>query len=172
MRRRQFLHLSGAGALAGLMAACSTVRETTEPVPPFYDRLDLTGHKVDPGSSLSMINQYRGNNGARPLKWNPVLAQVAQQAADKLAAAGRVLSSDDVRLGDSLIQAGYRYKMYTANLSAGYRTFAEAFSGWRELKENNAHLIDARATEMGIATTLVPGSKYQVFWALVVADPM
>lgn len=172
MRRRQFLALSGAGALASLMAACSTVREPAAPVPPFYDRLDLTGHKVDPGSSLSMINQYRGNNGARPLRWNPALAQVAQQAADKLAASGRVLSADEVRLGDMLMQSGYRYKVYTANLSAGYRTFAEAFSGWRELKENNAHLVDARATEIGIATALVPGSKYQVFWALVVADPM
>jgi uncharacterized protein YkwD len=171
MRRRQSLAILSAAVLTSLLAACATVRESA-PIPPFYDRLDLTGHQVDPASSLSMINQYRGNNGARPLKWNPTLAQVARQAAERMGAAGKVLSADDVRLAETLPQSGYRYKMYTANLSAGYRTFAEAFSGWRELKENNAHLLDSRASEIGVATALVPGSKYQVFWAVVVADPM
>lgn len=171
MRRRHALSVMSALALAGFLAACSTVREPG-PTPPFYDRLDLSGHQVDGPSSLSMINQYRGNNGLRPLRWNPVLTQVARQAADRMAAAGKVLSADDVRLGDALMASGYRYKVYTANLSAGYRTFAEAFSGWRELKENNAHMLDGRATEIGLATANVPGSKYQVFWALVVADPM
>jgi len=170
---RQFnLSLIGAFALAAaVLAGCSTVHEAG-PTPPFYERLDLTGHQVDGPSSLSMINQYRGNNGLRPLAWNPTLAQVARQAADRMAAAGKVLSSDEVHLGDGLTQSGYRYKTFVANFSAGYRTFAEAFSGWRELKENNAHMLDGRTTQIGLATSFVPGSKYQVYWALVLAEPM
>ncbi len=154
-----------------MLAGCSSVHETNPP-PPFYERLDLTGRQVDGPSSLGMINQYRGNNGLRPLQWNAQLAQVAHQAADRLAQAGKVLSADDVHLADGITQSGYRYKTYVANLSAGYRTFAEAFSGWRELKENNAHMLDGRVTQVGLATANVPGSKYQVFWALVLAEPM
>ncbi len=158
-------------ALALALAGCSTVREAA-PTPPFYERLDLTGRQVDGPSSIGMINQYRSNNGLRPLVWNPVLAQVAHQAADRMGAAAKVLSSDEIHVSDALTQSGYRYKTFVGNFSAGYRTFAEAFSGWRELKENNAHMLDARTTQMGLATALVPGSKYQVYWALVLAEPI
>ena len=171
MRRVLISCLALSAAIAGLLAGCASVHEAG-PTPPFYERLDLTGHQVDGPSSIGMINQYRGNNGLRPLQWNPVLAQVAHQAADRMAQAGKVLSSDEIHLGDALNQSGYRYKTFTANFSAGYRTFAEAFSGWRELHENNAHMLDGHATEVGLATALVPGSKYQVFWALVLAEPM
>jgi uncharacterized protein YkwD len=160
----------GLGAV--MLSGCSTVRETPSPTPPFYQRLDLTGRQVDGPSSLGMINQYRGNNGLRPLALNPVLTEVARRAADRMGQAGKVLSADEIQLGAQLTQSGYRYKTYVANLSAGYRTFAEAFSGWRELKENNAHMLDGRATEVGLATVYVPGSKYQIFWALVIAEPM
>ena len=170
--RRFLLPFAGLAAIAaGLVAGCATVHEAV-PTPPFYERLDLTGKQVDGPSSIGMINQYRGNNGLQPVALNATLTAVARRAADHMAAAGKVESADEIHLGDELMQSGYRYKVYAANLSAGYRTFAEAFSGWRELKENNAHMLDARTTQVGLATSNVPGSKYQVFWALVAAEPM
>ncbi|NNC01122.1 CAP domain-containing protein, partial [Corallococcus exiguus] len=57
----------------------------------------------------------------------------------------------------------------TANLSAGYHTLAEAFSGWRESPQHDRVLLDPRATRMGIATAFTPNSKYKVYWVLVVA---
>jgi len=171
MRRLLLPFVSLVTLATGILAGCSTVHEAG-PTPPFYERLDLTGKQVDGPSSIGMINQYRGNNGLRPLVWNATLAQVARRAADHMASAGKVESADEIHAGDALMQSGYRYKTYVANFSAGYRTFAEAFSGWRELKENNAHMLDGRATEVGLATSYVPGSKYQVFWALVLAEPM
>ena len=57
------------------------------------------------------------------------------------------------------------------NASAGYRTLAEAFSGWRDSPKHNAVMLDGRATRMGIATAYSPGSKYRVFWSLVLAAP-
>jgi uncharacterized protein YkwD len=119
-----------------------------------------------------MINQYRGNNGLGPLQWNPILADVAHRAADRMAQAGKVLSAEDLQVGPLMTKSGYRYKTYAANFSAGFRTFAEAFSGWRELRENNTHMLDGHATQVGLATAFVPGSKYQVFWALILAEPM
>lgn len=61
------------------------------------------------------------------------------------------------------------YESADANLSAGYRTLAEAFSGWRDSPEHNAVMLAPGATRMGIATAYAPGSKYKVYWALLVA---
>ena len=56
------------------------------------------------------------------------------------------------------------------NLSAGYDTLAEAFSGWRQSPAHNGRMLDARARRMGLAAVYAPGSKFKVFWALVLAD--
>ena len=55
------------------------------------------------------------------------------------------------------------------NLSAGYRRMAEAFSGWRDSPQHDSVMRTPGATRMGIATAYAPGSKYQVYWALIVA---
>ncbi|MDR3496399.1 MAG: CAP domain-containing protein [Ancalomicrobiaceae bacterium] len=170
MRQMHLLPLGLFASAAILLGSCSSTPERV-PVPPFYERLDQTQRPVDPASSLGMLNQYRGNNGLRPLVWNQTLARVAKSAAEKMAAAGKVLGPAEVNLAGELSASGYRPKSYVANLSAGYRTFAEAFSGWRELKDNNAHMLDGRGVEIGLATAYVPGSKYRVFWALVIAEP-
>ncbi|WP_407049528.1 CAP domain-containing protein [Methyloraptor flagellatus] len=157
---------------AGLaLAACS--RSPVEPaqIPPFYQRLDIGGRQLDPGSSLSMINQYRANNGLRPLVWDETLTRVAKAQADRMAANDRVHSVEEGQLGPALKAAGVPYKTFAANFSAGYRTFAEAFSGWRDSKVHNATMLDSRATRIGLAISHAPSSKYQIFWALVVVDP-
>ena len=55
------------------------------------------------------------------------------------------------------------------NLSAGYRRLAEAFSGWRDSPQHDRVMKAPNATRMGIASAYAAGSKYQVYWALVVA---
>jgi uncharacterized protein YkwD len=55
------------------------------------------------------------------------------------------------------------------NLSAGYRRMAEAFSGWRDSPQHDRVMKTPGASRMGIATAYAPGSKYQVYWALIVA---
>ena len=56
-----------------------------------------------------------------------------------------------------------------ANLSAGYHTLAEAFSGWRDSPPHRAVMLAPEAKRMGIATAYAPGSKYKVYWALLVS---
>ena len=153
------------------LAACSRGPAPTETTPPFYQRLDFGGHAVDPVSSLSMINQYRANNGAAPLVWDPALARIAQGQVDRMAAQGRVYSTEEAGLDRDLAGAGIGYGSFLANFSAGYRTFAEAFSGWRESPRHNATMIDPRASRVGLATAYAPNSKYKIFWTLVVVEP-
>ena len=152
------------------LAACSRT-PTHEATPAFYQRLDHTGGTVDPASSLSMINMYRGNKGLPPLTWDPALARVAQGQVDRMAAVDKVHSVEDARLDGDLAGAGIGYKSFLANFSAGYRTFAEAFSGWRESKVHDATMLAPRATRIGLATAQAPNSKYKIFWTLVVVEP-
>ena len=158
-----------AGAALGL-AACSR-GPVPESRPAFYQRLDQTGGAVDPASSLSMINMYRANRGVPPLVWDPALGRVAQAQADRMAAADKVHSTDEARLDGELAAAGIGYAHFLANFSAGYRTFAEAFSGWRESKVHDATMVAPRATRIGLATAQAPNSKYKIFWSLVVVEP-
>ncbi|MER2607031.1 MAG: CAP domain-containing protein [Siculibacillus sp.] len=158
-------------ALAATLAACSRGPVEPDRTPAFYQRLDVGGRPVDPASSLSMINHYRANNGLAPLQWDPALARVAQAQADGMAAADRVHSTDEARLDTALGGAGIGYASFLANFSAGYRTFAEAFSGWRESKVHNATMLSAKASRVGLATAYAPNSKYKIFWTLVVVEP-
>lgn len=157
--------------LAAGLAACSRAPAPVEHTPPFYQRLDIGGRAVDPASSLSMINQYRGNNGLQPLVWDVGLARIAQAQVDQMAAADRVHSTTEAGLDRALQGAGIGYTSFLANFSAGYRTFAEAFSGWRESQQHNATMLSAKASRVGLATAYAPNSKYKIFWTLVVVEP-
>ena len=153
------------------VAGCSRGPAPVEHTPPFYQRLDIGGRSVDPASSLSMINQYRGNNGLAPLVWDPALARIAQSQVDRMAAENRVHSTEEAGLDRELAAAGVPYASFLANFSAGYRTFAEAFSGWRESAKHNATMLSARASRVGLATAYAPNSKYKIFWTLIVVEP-
>ena len=67
-------------------------------------------------------------------------------------------------------RSGYDAKVAVENIGAGYHTLAEAFSGWRESRPHNANMLNPRVRRIGIATAYAPGTKYKVFWALVLAD--
>ena len=72
---------------------------------------------------------------------------------------------------DRLRASGYDAKLAVENIGAGYHTLAEAFSGWRDSPSHRANMLKAGATQMGIASAYSPGSKYKVFWALILAAP-
>ena len=159
-------------AAAALLAGCArTPAPVQQPTPPFYDRLDISGRAVDPASSLSMINQYRANHGLPALTWDPALARVAQAQSDDMARLDRVRSTEEAQLPTAFAGVGIGYASYLANFSAGYRTFAEAFSGWRESKVHDATMLSPRASRIGLATAQAPNSKYKIFWTLVVVEP-
>jgi len=57
------------------------------------------------------------------------------------------------------------------NVSAGYHTLAEAFSGWRDSPPHRANMLNSSVARMGIAAVCAPASKYKVFWALILVGP-
>ncbi len=149
-------------ALAGCQTEQRHVRSQT---PSFYASMARPGAAVDAAMARDMIGAYRRNNGLGLLTLDPELQAAAQAEADAMALADKPSSADAFKR--RLLSNGFVAP--AANLSAGYHTLAEAFSGWRESPQHNRVLLDPKATRIGIATAYTPNSKYKVYWALVVA---
>lgn len=147
------------------VAGCTEAAKPAAGQPTFYANLGNAGARVDSATARAMISAYRMNNGLAALGLDPALSQAAQAEADIMAAADKPSSADAIKAK----LAGRGLPRTEVNLSAGYRTLAEAFSGWRDSPQHDRVMKTPGATRMGIATAYAPGSKYQVYWALVVA---
>jgi len=148
------------------LAACQSEKPAQHSrVPSFYVSMAHANAQVDAAMARDMIGAYRGNNGLRPLSLDPDLQAAAQAEADAMAKADKPSSAEAFKA--RLSASGFTGP--AANLSAGYHTLAEAFSGWRESPQHNRVLLDAKASRIGIATAYAPNSKYKVYWVLAVA---
>ena len=153
-----------AGALAFLgVAGCTEPQRQAQPA--FYRDLGSASAQVDTEQARAMISAYRLNAGLGPLVLDPVLVEAAQREATAMAGSDKPAQADAVKA--RLAREGQPGA--EANLSAGYRRLAEAFSGWRDSPQHDRVMKDAKAKRMGVATAYAPGSKYQVYWALIVA---
>ncbi|MFC7396200.1 CAP domain-containing protein [Chelatococcus sp. GCM10030263] len=167
MVRASLRALAVAGVFT-LLVACT--REAPAPAPStplFYQSLDAPAATIDAATAAEMISAYRANQGLGPLAVDPALEADARAAAEAMAAADRPASGDVLR--KKLAAEGIPSP--AVNLSAGYRTLAEAFSGWRDSPAHKRVMLASSATRLGIATAYAPRSKYKVYWALIVAGP-
>lgn len=141
--------------------------------PAFYDSMARVDAKVDQQVAAQMISQYRANNNLGPVTVDPVLTAIASSQAKAMAAAGSVNASlpKAQQLSTRMASIGEPDTHAVENVSGGYRTFAEAFSGWRESSKHNAVMLDEKATRLGLATAYAPNAKHKVFWSLVMAGP-
>jgi uncharacterized protein YkwD len=160
--------LLGAATLtaAALLGGCAAqAPATTSALPSIYLPLASNSAHIDVDAARDMISSYRRNRGAAPLTVDPELQRLAEAEAAAMALADRPSRAQTVKAAVERLG----YADVNANLSAGYHTLAEAFSGWRESAPHDATMVDPRATKMGIATAYAPGSKYKVYWALLTA---
>ena len=165
MRRASLL------VLALALAGCAGNNYVPTGQPSFYDNLAQPGAQLDAAAAASMISGYRANNGLEAVALDPELMKVAQEQADIMAKRNK-LDHDAGRPFQARLKAsGYAAKAAAENISAGYHTLAEAFSGWRDSPPHRANMLLKGATRMGIAAVYAPGTKYRVFWALVLAAP-
>jgi uncharacterized protein YkwD len=152
------------------LAACGSFEP--EKSPAFYDNLGRGGAEVNAAAAASMISDYRRLHALPAVELDPTLQQVAQDQARRMAQIDKLTHDPGGRgFTQRLKAANYDANRAAENVSAGYRTLAEAFSGWRDSPSHNANMLLPGATKMGIATAYAPASKYKVFWALVVAEP-
>jgi uncharacterized protein YkwD len=135
-----------------------------------YVNMAEPGAHLDPVAAASMISQYRQNNGLGAVAVDPDLVKLAEAQSGAMAAQNKL--DHDVRapLAKRLSGGGYPATVAVENVSAGYHTLAEAFSGWRDSPPHKANMLKSGVTRLGIAASYAPNTKYKVFWTLILAS--
>ncbi len=139
--------------------------------PTFYQNLAQPDVTVDAAAAASMISGYRSNNGLPPVTVDPELMRLASEQAHAMAAHDKMDHDIGRPFQDRMRNSGFGGGVAVENISAGYHTLAEAFSGWRDSPPHRANMLNRGVARMGIAAVYAPASKYKVFWALILAGP-
>ena len=153
------------------LAACAGDISVPKSEPSFYRNLARPGAELDAAAAASMISGYRANNGLPAVSLDPELTRLAAAQAATMAQRDRLEHAAGKPFVARLKASGYDAKTAAENISAGYHTLAEAFSGWRDSPPHKANMLLKGATRMGIAAVYTPKSKYKVYWALIMAEP-
>lgn len=162
-------YLATAGALV-VLAGCAGDRDPPSD-PSFYRSLASANAQLDPAMAAAMISGYRTNNGLSAVSIDPKLMKLAEAQARAMAARDKLDHNVLRDFSERLRSSGYDARIGVENIGAGYHTLAQAFSGWRDSPSHRKNMLLPAATHMGIAAAYAPGSKYKVFWALILAAP-
>jgi uncharacterized protein YkwD len=158
-------------AIIGLLAlgGCAADIPSTEQ-PSMYLNMADAGARLDPQAAASMISQYRQNNGLGGVAVDPQLMKIAEAQSQVMASQNKLDHDAKAPLAQRLNASGYPATLAVENVSAGYHTLAEAFSGWRDSPPHRANMLKNGVTKLGIAASYAPNTKYKVFWTLILAS--
>jgi len=163
---RASVAIIGLLALGGCAADVAPVTEQ----PTMYLSMANAGGRLDPQAAASMISLYRQNNGLGGVTVDPELMKLAEQQSQAMASRNKLDHDVKGPLAKRLNASGYPATVAVENVSAGYHTMAEAFSGWRDSPPHKANMLKTGVTNLGIAATYAPNTKYKVFWTLILAS--
>ncbi|CCE07606.1 conserved exported hypothetical protein [Bradyrhizobium sp. STM 3843] len=157
-------------SIALLLAGCAADAPVVQ-TPSMYLDMATAGAQLDAVAAATMISQYRQNNGLSTVVVDPELMKLAESQSQVMADKNKL--DHDVRapLAKRLTGAGYQATVAVENVSAGYHTLAEAFSGWRDSPPHRANMLKSGVTKIGIAASYAPNTKYKVFWTMILAAP-
>ncbi len=152
-----------------LLSGCAGDMATVPDQPVMYLSMANGSAKLDPGAAASMISLYRQNNGLGPVVVDPALMTLAESQSMAMAKKNKLDHDVTAPLAKRLNTSGYPATIAVENVSAGYHTLAEAFSGWRDSPPHRANMLKSGVTKMGIAASYAPNTKYKVFWTMILA---
>lgn len=116
---------------------------------------------------LALINRYRSDHGAAPLKLSPSLVRSARWMARDMGERGYFGHTDSLRRGtsDRAHDCGYR-GLAGENITAGTErdTAEEAFESWKRSPSHDRNMLDPDYRAIGIGRAQVPGSTYNWYW--------
>lgn len=156
-------------AIVGFVALGGCASETPIEQPSMYFNI-AEGAKLDSQAAATMISLYRKNNGLGAVVIDSELMKVAEGQSQAMASRNKLDHDVKAPLPKRLQTAGYKATTAVENVSAGYHTLAEAFSGWRDSPPHRANMLQMGVTKMGIAASYAPNTKYKVFWTLILAS--
>jgi uncharacterized protein YkwD len=157
-------------AIIGLLALGGCASDIPTEQPSMYFNMAEAGAKLDAQAAATMISLYRKNNGVGAVVVDPELMRVAEAQSQAMASRNKLDHDVKAPLPKRLKAAGYPATVAVENVSAGYHTLAEAFSGWRDSPPHRANMLQNDVTKLGIAASYAPNTKYKVFWTLILAS--
>jgi uncharacterized protein YkwD len=162
--------MRAAAALTVILLLAGCASEAPVETPAMYINMADPGAKLDAAAAASMISQYRQNNGLGAVAVDPDLMRLAETQSGAMAAQNKLDHDVKAPLAKRLSAGGYPATVAVENVSAGYHTLAEAFSGWRDSPPHKANMLKNGVTKLGIAASYAPNTKYKVFWTLILAS--
>lgn len=121
----------------------------------------------DEQAFLTLINNYRAQNGRAPLHVSYTLSKAAQWKSTDMGINAYFAHDDLDRTWVQRIRdCGYGYGTYLGeNIAAGYGNAQAVFDGWKNSPGHNANMLSANYTAIGIGKAIVPGSPYGTYWS-------
>lgn len=135
---------------------------------------NYAGTSLDPERARDLINQYRYENGLKPLKLNAQLTEAAKDHSRDLSKWDRIshYGSDGSNPWDRVKRTGYKARLAAENVGTGQVSFEEVLKGWKESPGHNKNLLLSDAKEMGLALVQDPKTEFKSFWTLVIGSSM
>ncbi len=134
-------------------------------------QLNITLCKADLESEkavfLTLINQYRQQNGLPPLSVSSALTTAAQLHSEDMAINNYFshTSLDGRTFVDRIRQAGYTYNTCLGeNIAAGFPTAQSVFNAWKNSPSHNANMLSSCFKVIGIGLAYQTSSTYGYYW--------
>jgi hypothetical protein len=119
---------------------------------------------ADEQAFLTLINNYRAQNGAPALQISTGLSRMSSWHAEDMASKNYFDHTDSLgrSFGTRLSQCDAAGGSAGENIAAGYQTAQDVFNGWRNSPGHNANMLNPAYRYIGIAR--VTGGSYGVYW--------
>lgn len=116
---------------------------------------------------VTLINDWREQNGAGPLSITSTLANAAEWMNNDMGQNHYFSHTDS--LGRSpwarMCDFGYCYNTWKGeNIAAGYVTAQSVFDAWKASPGHNGNMLNANYNVMGLSRLYVAGSDYGWYW--------
>lgn len=136
------------------------------------DKLDNLLDKEE-AKFLELINDYRHQNGIKPLKQSEQLNRVAKWMSQDMAS-NNYFSHKDSKGGDSrqrMNSFGYVAAATGENIAAGNETAEDTFQQWKKSPGHNKNMLDSDFNEIGIGRVYSGDSNYKWYWTTDFGGP-
>jgi uncharacterized protein (TIGR03437 family) len=116
---------------------------------------------------LTLINNYRAQNGRQPLKASAALTNAAEWMSGDMAAKNYFSHTDSLGRDPFTRMAafGYGYNAWKGeNIAAGYASAAATFEQWRNSPGHNENMLSPNFTVIGIGRVYNASATYRWYW--------
>lgn len=116
---------------------------------------------------LTLINQYRAQNGLGPLALSGKLSAAANFHSWEMAEYNYFSHTlrNGVTWSQNITNFGYTANTYKAeNIAAGYETAALVFNTWKNSAGHNANMLSPNYTVIGIGRSYDVDATYRWYW--------